>query len=151
MANMMEDTAHLEMRYIDKLTRDIKKNGIKNPIILAQAHMSPDGFYDVEGSHRLYIANELGIETIPAYVKQAPQKPVEAQQAPSDAKPVLALETAPDFSTAERRDVLSGKTPVAETRGKGRRFHGSSSKIGAAVSASDHILHRKANGRSFGA
>jgi hypothetical protein len=35
----------------------------------------------------------------------------------------------PDFSEAERRDVLEGKSPVRETRGGKERFHGTSSKI----------------------
>lgn len=50
--------------YIDKLTDDIKNNGIKNPINL-QIY-SNKGLI-VEGNHRLCIAKKLGIDKL--YVK----------------------------------------------------------------------------------
>ena len=51
--------------YIERLTKDIKENGIKRPITL-----QIDGGYGliVEGNHRLCIAIKLGFATIPVKV-----------------------------------------------------------------------------------
>jgi hypothetical protein len=53
--------------YYDELKQDIKQNGIKEPIIFMMQKTSNDTFtvYVGEGNHRMSIAKELGIKTIP--------------------------------------------------------------------------------------
>ena len=51
--------------YIEKLTTDIKENGIKIPIKL---HIDGGKGLIVEGNHRLCIAIKLGLKTIPVQV-----------------------------------------------------------------------------------
>jgi hypothetical protein len=52
-------------KYIDELSEDIEKNGIKNPITL---QIDGNKGLIVEGNHRLCIAIKLGIETIPVKI-----------------------------------------------------------------------------------
>ena len=51
--------------YLKNLTKDIKENGIKKPIIL---QIDNGKGLVVEGNHRLCIAIKLGLKTIPVQV-----------------------------------------------------------------------------------
>ena len=62
-----EDTDDFETYDLESLKQSIIENGIQNPIAVIK---NEDGFYDVEGMHRLYIAEKLGLKTIPVYIQQ---------------------------------------------------------------------------------
>lgn len=51
--------------YWDELVSDIKKNGIKYPLIIILYEHEPDKAHVGEGNHRLGIAKQLGIKEIP--------------------------------------------------------------------------------------
>jgi hypothetical protein len=51
--------------YWDELTADIKKNGIKYPLVIILYEHEPEKAHVGEGNHRLGIAKEIGIREIP--------------------------------------------------------------------------------------
>lgn len=58
--------------YIEKLTADIKENGVKIPIRL---NIDNDNGLIIEGNHRLCIAIRLGLKTIPVRVEHKSLSP----------------------------------------------------------------------------
>jgi len=50
----------------EELKEDIKKNGLKEPLIVRK---NGNAYYGVDGTHRYYILKELGYKIIPCYLK----------------------------------------------------------------------------------
>jgi ParB-like chromosome segregation protein Spo0J len=51
-----------ERPYLDELKADIAKNGIKRPVLVIGDKLA-------DGLHRVTVANELGLETVPTVIK----------------------------------------------------------------------------------
>jgi hypothetical protein len=66
-AGMTGDISEIEGYDIDSLIKSIRKNGVKQPVVVVR---NADGSIDIEGNHRVYAAYEAGLDTIPAYVLQ---------------------------------------------------------------------------------
>jgi site-specific DNA-cytosine methylase len=66
-AGMTGDISEIEGYDIDSLIKSIRKDGVKQPIVMVR---NADGSIDIEGNHRVYAAYEAGLDTIPAYVLQ---------------------------------------------------------------------------------
>src|SRR5712664_2129831 len=63
----------LNQKHIDELADDIRTNGIIEPVILTRAKEG-DGFSVVCGYNRIAASRKLGLETIPAIVKNLDDK-----------------------------------------------------------------------------
>lgn len=66
-AGMTGDVSEIEGYDIGSLIKSIRKDGVKQPIVMVR---NADGSIDIEGNHRVYAAYEAGLDTIPAYVLQ---------------------------------------------------------------------------------
>jgi site-specific DNA-cytosine methylase len=74
-AGMTGDISEIEGYDIDSLIKSIKKDGVKQPVVVVR---NADGSIDIEGNHRVYAAYEAGLDTIPAYVLQKQDTPKQA-------------------------------------------------------------------------
>lgn len=98
------------------LKKDIRDNGLQTPIVMVR---NADGSIDAEGKHRIYIAHELGLDTIKAYVKQQPpseQAPAKPTNKPVEATETRTVEPAPSLEKTQPAEKESNLQTVKDNR-----------------------------------
>jgi hypothetical protein len=99
--------------YYEKLKKDIKENGIKEPIILTY-YPKDNALRLSDGHHRLAIAKELGITDIPTKVNVAWGKSIKDNNPDIEGQPIYNAPKTLDIESYRKRDYFPSNVRLDE-------------------------------------
>lgn len=99
--------------YYEKLKKDIKENGIKEPIILTY-YPKDNALRLSDGHHRLAIAKELGITDIPTKVNVAWSKSIKDNNPDIEGQPIYNAPKTLDIESYRKRDYFPSNVRLDE-------------------------------------
>jgi hypothetical protein len=99
--------------YYEKLKKDIKENGIKEPIILTY-YPKDNALRLSDGHHRLAIAKELGITDIPTKVNVAWSKSIKDNNPDIEGQPIYNAPKTLDIESYRKRDYFPSNVKLDE-------------------------------------
>ena len=103
----------LAPEYFEDLKKDIKKNGIKQPLII-KYYVKDNAVRLMEGHHRLKIAKELGIKDVPVQVNVVWGRSIEEGNEDIKDKPIVNPPTPINKEKYTKRDYAPSNIKIEE-------------------------------------